>query len=54
MVLELRALNNLEELYLDGSSIDESFLSKVGVMTSLKVLTMTSCGLNGCLSAQVG
>uniref|UniRef100_A0A2N9J5W2 Leucine-rich repeat-containing N-terminal plant-type domain-containing protein n=1 Tax=Fagus sylvatica TaxID=28930 RepID=A0A2N9J5W2_FAGSY len=48
----LRRLNNLEQLYLDYSSINRSFLHKAGVMTSLNVLTMSQCGLNGSLPAQ--
>ena len=52
MVLALRGLNKLEQLYLDRSSINTSFLLKAGVMTSLKVLTISVCGLNGSLPAQ--
>lgn len=51
-LLELGKLNNLKQLYLDGSSIDKSFLHKVGVMTSLNVLTMRACRLNGTLRTQ--
>ncbi|XP_075646252.1 cuscuta receptor 1-like isoform X2 [Castanea sativa] len=46
------ALNNLEQLYLDDSSIDNSFLHKVGVMNSLEVLSVQNCHLNGSLPAQ--
>ena len=52
IILELGALNNLEQLYLDGSSIDNSFLHKVGVMNSLEVLSVQNCSLNGSLPAQ--
>ena len=57
MVLALRGLNKLEQLYLDYSSINTSFLLKAGVikagvMTSLKVLSISGCGLNGSLPAQ--
>ncbi|KAG6627265.1 hypothetical protein CIPAW_15G114500, partial [Carya illinoinensis] len=45
----LRRLKNLQELYLDDTNIDKSFLHKVGVMTSLNVLSMQGCGLNGSL-----
>ena len=48
-VLELSKLSNLEQLKLDGSSIDKSLLRKIGVMTSLNVLAVSSCGLNGTL-----
>ncbi|KAG2667128.1 hypothetical protein I3760_15G097100 [Carya illinoinensis] len=46
-ISELRRLKNLQELHLDGSNIDKSFLRKVGAMTSLNVLTIYGCGLNG-------
>ena len=52
IILELGALNNLEQLYLDDSSIDNSFLHKVGVMNSLEVLSVQDCRLNGSLPAQ--
>ena len=52
IILELGALNNLEQLYLDDSSIDNSFLHKVGVMNSLEVLSVQGCLLNGSLPAQ--
>ncbi|KAG2667162.1 hypothetical protein I3760_15G098400 [Carya illinoinensis] len=48
-ISELRRLKNLHELYLDSSNIDKSFLRKVGAMTSLNVLTIRGCGLNGSL-----
>ncbi|KAG7944326.1 hypothetical protein I3843_15G094500 [Carya illinoinensis] len=48
-ISELRRLKNLQELYLDGSNIDRSFLRKVGAMTSLNVLTIRGCRLNGSL-----
>ena len=48
-VLELSKLNNLEQLKLVGSSIDKSLLHKIGVMTSLNVLAVRYCGLNGTL-----
>ena len=51
-VLELSKLSNLEQLKLDASSIDKSLLHKIGVMTSLNVLTMSNCGLNGTLPDQ--
>ena len=51
-VLELSKLNNLEQLKLDDSSIDKSLLHKIGVMTSLNVLTVRGCGMNGTLPDQ--
>ncbi|KAG2667130.1 hypothetical protein I3760_15G097300 [Carya illinoinensis] len=49
-ISELGTLKNLQELYLDGSYIDKSFPSKVGVMASLNVLTIFHCELNGSLT----
>ena len=48
-VLELSKLSNLEQLKLDESSFDKSLLRKIGVLTSLNALAMSSCGLNGTL-----
>ncbi|XP_030961720.1 receptor-like protein 56 isoform X2 [Quercus lobata] len=48
-IQELSKLKNLEQLKLDGSSIDKSPLHKIGVMTSLNVLAVSNCGLNGTL-----
>ena len=48
-VLELSKLNNLAQLKLDHSSIDKSLFRKIGVMTSLNVLAVSYCGLNGTL-----
>ncbi|XP_050284083.1 receptor-like protein 14 isoform X2 [Quercus robur] len=49
---KLSKLNNLEQLMLDGSSIDRSLLHKIGVMTSLNVLAVSNCGLNGTLPSR--
>ncbi|KAG7944311.1 hypothetical protein I3843_15G093500 [Carya illinoinensis] len=49
VILELSRLKNLQELYLDSSNIDKSFLRKVGAMTSLNELTIQGCGLKGSL-----
>ncbi|KAL7238017.1 hypothetical protein ACSBR2_004170 [Camellia fascicularis] len=48
----LDGLKHLQELYLDYSSIDKIFLHNVGVMSSLRVLTLRSCSLNGSLPNQ--
>ena len=48
----LGALNKLEQLFLDGSYVDKSFLHKVGAMTDLNILTLAECGINGSLPAQ--
>ena len=49
---ELSGLNNLEYLILDYSSINGSFLDNAGVMTSLRILSLSECGLRGSLPAQ--
>lgn len=45
----LEGLKNLEYLYLDYSSIDSSFLYNVGVMSSLRVLSLRSAVHNASL-----
>ncbi|KAA8535199.1 hypothetical protein F0562_030202 [Nyssa sinensis] len=49
---DLGALNNLEHLNLDFSSINRSFLQNVGVINSLRVLSLRKCGLSGSLPSQ--
>ncbi|KAM3201402.1 hypothetical protein P3L10_033765 [Capsicum annuum] len=49
---ELGALRNIEYLLLDGNILDENFLRSSGVMSSLKVLSVAQCGLNGTLPLQ--
>ncbi|CAI9777397.1 unnamed protein product [Fraxinus pennsylvanica] len=48
----LKHVSQLEGLYLDYSSVDASFLQSIGVMTSLKFLTLSECEINGTLPAQ--
>ncbi|THF99561.1 hypothetical protein TEA_001573 [Camellia sinensis var. sinensis] len=48
----LDGLKHLQELYLDYSSIDKIFLHNVGVMSSLRVLTLRNISLNGSLPNQ--
>ncbi|GKV04084.1 hypothetical protein SLEP1_g16292 [Rubroshorea leprosula] len=43
------SLKNLESLLIDGSFIRKSFLQSIGSMTSLKVLSLSLCELNGAL-----
>ncbi|GFS35776.1 similar to CELLULOSE SYNTHASE INTERACTIVE 3 [Actinidia rufa] len=45
-------LKHLKVLHLDDSSIDNSFLYNVGVMSSLRVLSLRNSGLNGSLPEQ--
>ncbi|XP_059309465.1 cuscuta receptor 1-like [Lycium ferocissimum] len=49
---ELGALRNIEYLLLDGNTLDENFLRSSGVMSSLKVLSVAGCNLNGTLPLQ--
>ncbi|PHT31144.1 hypothetical protein CQW23_27481 [Capsicum baccatum] len=49
---ELGALRNMEYLLLDRNILDENFLRSSGVMSSLKVLSVSRCGLNGTLPLQ--
>ncbi|GMP94463.1 hypothetical protein CsSME_00043917 [Camellia sinensis var. sinensis] len=48
----LDGLKHLQELYLDYSFIDKIFLHNVGVMSSLRVLTLWNINLNGTLPNQ--
>ncbi|KAL2537377.1 receptor like protein 14 [Forsythia ovata] len=52
LFIELRHLSQLEELFLDYSLLDANFLQSIGVMTSLKFLSLSSCGLGGTLPNQ--
>ncbi|XP_057459464.1 cuscuta receptor 1-like isoform X2 [Actinidia eriantha] len=45
-------LSNLEELILDGTSLDKNFLPSIGMFTSLKTLSLWRCSLNGTLPNQ--
>ncbi|KAL7259611.1 hypothetical protein ACSBR1_005490 [Camellia fascicularis] len=45
-------LKHLQELYLDYSSIDKIFLHNVGVISSLRVLTLRNISFNGSLPNQ--
>ncbi|KAL2471206.1 RNI-like superfamily protein [Abeliophyllum distichum] len=51
-IYELRHLSQLEGLFMDNSSLDANFLQSIGVMTSLKFLTLSSCGIGGTLPNQ--
>nr|XP_016499263.1 PREDICTED: LRR receptor-like serine/threonine-protein kinase ERL1 [Nicotiana tabacum] len=47
--LELGILRNIKYLLLDGNTLDKNFLQSSVVMSSLKVLSVSNCGLNGTL-----
>ncbi|XVF65716.1 hypothetical protein PTKIN_Ptkin09bG0272100 [Pterospermum kingtungense] len=49
---ELHVLRNVEELVLDGGTLDISFLQNIGSLTSLKALSLSMCGLTGTLPSQ--
>ncbi|CAK9159021.1 unnamed protein product [Ilex paraguariensis] len=51
-VQEIYNHSNLEELIMDYSSLDKKFLQGISGMTSLEVLSLFSCDLNGTLPVQ--
>ncbi|KAM3327881.1 hypothetical protein P3S68_033343 [Capsicum galapagoense] len=46
------SLRNIEYLLFDGNTLDANFLRSIGVMSSLKVLSVAQCNLNGTLPLQ--
>ncbi|PHT64703.1 hypothetical protein T459_29128 [Capsicum annuum] len=48
----LGALRNIEYLLFDGNTLDANFLRSIGIMSSLKVLSVAQCNLNGTLPHQ--
>ncbi|XP_022722220.1 LRR receptor-like serine/threonine-protein kinase GSO2 [Durio zibethinus] len=49
---ELHVWSNVEEIFLDGSYLNNNILQSIGVFTSLKTLSLSSCGLTGSLPNQ--
>ncbi|KAL2489563.1 receptor like protein 9 [Forsythia ovata] len=49
---ELGHLSRLERLFLDNSPLNANFLQSIGVMTSLKILSLYSCAIRGTLPNQ--
>ncbi|XVE80989.1 hypothetical protein DITRI_Ditri15bG0026300 [Diplodiscus trichospermus] len=49
---EMHVLSNVEDLILDHTPLDISFLQSIGSLTSLKTLSLSNCGLTGTLPAQ--
>ncbi|GLT51431.1 hypothetical protein SLA2020_248420 [Shorea laevis] len=45
----LHVLSNLEELFLSDSPLDNNFLQSIGVLTSLKSISLERCGLTSTL-----
>ncbi|KAG8485284.1 hypothetical protein CXB51_021262 [Gossypium anomalum] len=48
----LHASSKIEKLMLDGSYLNNNTLQSIGVLASLKVLSLFDCGLNGTLPTQ--
>ncbi|XVF65158.1 hypothetical protein PTKIN_Ptkin09bG0224200 [Pterospermum kingtungense] len=44
--------SNVEEIFLDGSSLNNNILQSIGLLASLKTLSLFSCGLTGSLPHQ--
>ncbi|XP_022722214.1 LRR receptor-like serine/threonine-protein kinase GSO1 [Durio zibethinus] len=49
---ELHVWSNMEEIFLDGSYLNNNILQSIGVFTSLKTLSLRNCGLMGSLPNQ--
>ncbi|EEF28711.1 serine-threonine protein kinase, plant-type, putative [Ricinus communis] len=45
---------NLQHLYLDSSTLNNSFLQSIGTLTSLKALSLSKCGLTGTIPSTQG
>ncbi|XVF34544.1 hypothetical protein REPUB_Repub18cG0068100 [Reevesia pubescens] len=49
---DIHLLNNVENIFLDYSTLNSNILQSIEVLTSLKTLSLLDCGLNGTLPAQ--
>ena len=49
---ELHVWSNVEEIFLDHSYLNNDILQSIGVLTSLKTLSLSNCGLIGSLPDQ--
>ena len=49
---ELHVWSNVEEIFLDHSYLNNNILQSIGVLTSLKTLSLSNCGLIGSLPDQ--
>ncbi|KAJ4845067.1 hypothetical protein Tsubulata_018283 [Turnera subulata] len=49
LVTEFHNLTSLEELLLDDTNLPRSFLLNIGALSSLKILSLNRCNLNGTL-----
>ena len=53
--IDFRHLSNLEHLNLNGSfNLVNEFLKSIGTLTSLRVLSLASCRINGTLPVAAG
>ncbi|TYI06600.1 hypothetical protein ES332_A10G169500v1 [Gossypium tomentosum] len=53
-VKELHVLRNVENLIMDYTPLQINFLGSIGILTSLKALSLFNCGLTGTLPAHGG
>ncbi|TYH49598.1 hypothetical protein ES332_D10G147900v1 [Gossypium tomentosum] len=53
-IQELQVLSNVENLFLDFTPLDISLLKSIGILTSLKILSLSYCDLNDSLPAHQG
>ncbi|GMI92990.1 receptor like protein 13 [Hibiscus trionum] len=51
---ELHVLSDVENLFLDNTAVDISLLQSIGILTSLKTLSMSNCSLAGTLPVHQG
>ncbi|KAK8571647.1 hypothetical protein V6N12_027727 [Hibiscus sabdariffa] len=51
-IKELNVSSNVEEIFLDSSRLDTNILHSIGIITSLKRLSLSRCGLVGSLPHQ--
>ncbi|MFQ6625552.1 hypothetical protein Gotur_006164, partial [Gossypium turneri] len=49
---QLHVSSKIEELLLDRSSLNSNILQSIGALTSLKILSLSECGLSGALPTQ--
>ncbi|KAL1085464.1 hypothetical protein V6Z11_D08G052300 [Gossypium hirsutum] len=49
---ELQVSSKIEELVLDRSSLNNNILQSIGALASLKILSLSGCGLSGTLPTQ--
>ncbi|KAG8485238.1 hypothetical protein CXB51_021270 [Gossypium anomalum] len=50
--ISIACVSKIEELLLDWSSLNNNILQSIGVLASLKILSLSGCGLSGILPTQ--